>query len=113
MDSTELVHALFEAIYKGVDFDNDTHLLDVELNKAMSIYPELKEVDQQHGKEMISLFSSILSQVLPETSEEKSLQLATFLYSLDSSISQFLELGGSKELVYEWYEKVVMLTLDF
>ncbi|MGI2178427.1 TetR/AcrR family transcriptional regulator [Shewanella frigidimarina] len=113
MAPVELIRALFEEMYKGDDFDSEMHLLEVELIKVMGIYPELKEAEKQHGKEMITLFSDTISQALPETSREKSVQLATFIYSIDSSISQFLELGGSKELVFEWYEKVVMLTLDF
>lgn len=113
VDPVELISALFEALYKGDNFNNDMHLLEIELNKAMGIYPKLKEMDKQHGKEMISLLSEIISQALPKTAKEKSIQLATFLYSLDSSINQFLELGGSKELAFEWYEKVVLLTLDF
>ncbi len=113
MDASTLCKSLFRIIYADHIKNTQDQLLEKELTKAMRLFPELGEVEKQHSSEMIALMSDIIGNVLPEYSDEKSIQLAIFFYSLDSSIQQFIELGGDKKLAFDWYEKVVMETLNF
>ena len=113
MDANTLCKSLFKIIYADHTTNTQQQLLEKELTKAMRLFPELGEIEKRHSSEMITLLSEIIGNVLPENSNEKSVQLAIFLYSLDSSIQQFFELGGDQKLAFEWYEKIVMQTLKF
>lgn len=103
-DINQLIDELLNDIYGLPDIDINEAILDRELNKAMKLFPELQEIESEHSKIVISLLAEIIEDSSFQCGSDKTIQLATFLYSLEASISLFLHLDGDIDNAILWFK---------
>jgi len=102
VEFTTLMDELTAAIYGSLDEPATSSRLEVELIKAMALYPELQEIDRQHGESMGLLFADIFLAAGLTCDEATARQLGLYFYSLDAARVEFLRLGGEPALVRDW-----------
>jgi len=104
-DISQIIDELINDIYGLSYLDSEELSLDAELTKAMNLYPELREIENEHSQTVISLIAKIIENSTFVCCPEKAIQLAIFIYSLDASFQQFIHLNGDKYKALEWYKK--------
>ncbi len=74
-----------------------------ELEKALSIYPELAKVERKHREKMAKQLVGILQRLGAKWSEKKLQRLALFLYSINDAVWAYrTEFHPPKSELIEW-----------
>jgi len=76
---------------------------DLELDKAMKLYPELQEMDRQHGLKLASIVADIYRRAGLDLGDEELLQLGYFSYQLYGTYWETALAGhNNPELLLKW-----------
>jgi AcrR family transcriptional regulator len=98
----EVMQALAERIYGESLMPGDDKQLEMELRKAMSLYPELREEDRKHGEQIATLLSRILERAGLNASDKERMEIGAYLYGLDSVRQDLMEQGMDQQTIRVW-----------
>jgi len=102
---------MFTAIYGDINGELDFSDLDVELGKAMQLYPELQEMDRLHGLKIAELLRDIFRLAGAEGDDEQLLQLGSYLYAVNDSLHAAVEAGVPIVKALQWHAQGVRAVL--
>lgn len=103
---------MFTAIYGDIDGKLHFSQLDVELGKAMQLYPELQEMDRLHGLKIAELLRDIFKLAGAQGDDEQLLQLGSYLYAVNDSLHSAVEAGVPVAKALQWHRLAVRAVLE-
>ncbi|CAM3503393.1 TetR/AcrR family transcriptional regulator [Parendozoicomonas haliclonae] len=102
--AAELLPAIFQA---ELHSELDSRFQD-ELKKGMALYPELTEIEQEHGDIIVSTLSSLLYRVGVHIDDETRHHLAYFLYMQSDCLEAMLiDTNCSPEQAFTWFNQAI------
>lgn len=109
--SESIEERMFSTIYGDIDGELDFSDLEVELGKAMQLYPELQEIDRLHGLKIAELLRDIFKLAGAVGDDEQLLQLGRYLYAVNYSLYGAVEAGVPIVNVLHWHRQAVRAVL--
>ncbi|WP_420590579.1 TetR/AcrR family transcriptional regulator [Bacterioplanoides sp.] len=66
---------------------------ELELFKAMNIFKELREIDEQHERNVVNVLANGLAKVFVDQSPDNLLRVSTYLYGIHTAFDEILVAG--------------------
>ncbi|MBB6521372.1 TetR/AcrR family transcriptional regulator [Pseudoteredinibacter isoporae] len=93
--------------------NDDRPAYELELDKAMKLYPELQEMDRQHARKLATIMANIYRRLGVNLGIEELLQLGYFSYELYGVYWNLMSEGNCKpELIYQWLERALLAVIE-
>jgi len=102
---------MFSSVYGDINGELDFSDLDVELGKAMQLYPELQEMDRLHGLKIAELLRDIFKLAGAVGDDVQLLQLGSYLYAANDSLHGAVEAGVPIVKALQWHRQAVRAVL--
>ncbi len=80
-----IMRIMMERIYNPDDLDTFTSRYEVELGKAMRLYPELQAIDRKHARQIADILADIFLRTGVVADEDTLFQLGLYSYELYAS----------------------------
>lgn len=81
---------LFEAIYSGWDSEFDEIKFTREMYKAMAMYPELRELDEKHGRLIADMIANILIRGGSPMDQDRLRMIGLYVYSMHNAFEELI-----------------------
>lgn len=108
-----IMRIMMERIYSPDDLDTFTSRYEVELGKAMRLYPELQVIDRKHARQIAAILADIFHRTGVVADEDTLFQLGLYSYELYTSYeSMLLHEGTSPRLIFEWQKQGLFSVIE-